>query len=85
MALQVSPEEAEKLLWTLRSEGWKVFEKIVLAEKEAALNKWLRDTTSSEESLSLKGKVQAIVLILERPELIVQEALKSATEQGTEE
>lgn len=85
MALQVSPEEAENLLWTLRSEGWKVFEKIVLAEKEAALNKWLRDTTSAEESLSLKGKVQAIVLILERPELIVQEALKSATEQGTED
>lgn len=85
MALQVSPEEAENLLWTLRSEGWKVFEKIVLAEKEAAMNKWLRDTTSAEESLSLKGKVQAIVLILERPELIVQEALKSATEQGTED
>ena len=85
MALQVSPEEAENLLWTLRSEGWKVFEKIVLAEKEAALAKWLRDTTSAEESLSLKGKVQAIVLILERPETIVQEALKSATEQGTED
>lgn len=84
MALQVSPEEAENLLWMLRSEGWKVFEKIVLAEKEAALNKWLRDTTSAEESLSLKGKVQAIVLILERPKLIVEEALKSATEQGTE-